>query len=133
MIGWWGEVATWYGGGGRGGGGSAHSLAQRCRSRLQFADPQTLIAIVNRDFAGFVLPHLHATPGRRPVLTLPLQLQQSIAVAHHPVLTDHSFLLQPEHFVQLPRRGPSPVIIGWGHGRVRVTAGVSGVTELFHP
>src|SRR6266849_429912 len=56
---------------GRGGRGSAPSLAQRSRSRLQFAERQTLAAIVDRNFAGFVLPHQHATLRRRPVLTLP--------------------------------------------------------------
>ena len=78
-------------------------------------EAQTLIAVVNGNFSGFVFPHQHATLGRRPVLTLPCQLQQSIVVAHHPVLTHHSFLLQPEHCVQLPRRRPSPVVIGLGH------------------
>ena len=33
-------------------------------------------------------------------------------LAHHPVFAQHAFLLQPENFVQLPRRGPPPVIIG---------------------
>src|SRR5712692_684219 len=45
---------------GRGGRGSAPSLAQRSRSRLQFAERQTLAAIVDRNFSGFVLPHQHA-------------------------------------------------------------------------
>jgi hypothetical protein len=41
----------------------------------------------------------------------PLQLQQPVLVAHHPVFTHHAFFLQPEDFVQLSRRRPSPV---WG-------------------
>lgn len=53
----------WFGGWGRGGRGSAPSLAQRYRSRLQFAEPETLTAIVNGDFSGFVFPHQHATLG----------------------------------------------------------------------
>src|SRR5882672_11424939 len=112
MIRSWRNVAAWFRGWGCGGRGSAPSLAQRFRSRLYLAEHEMLAAIVNRDFARFVLPHQHATAGRRPMLTLPFQLQQPIVVAHHPVLTHHSFLLQPEHFVQLPRRGPSSVIIG---------------------
>src|SRR5438132_7630470 len=107
----WRRVAAWDGGGGRGGRGSASSLAHRCRG-LQFAEHHPLTAIVNRNFSGFVFPHPHATPSRCPVLTLPFQLQQSIVVAHHPVLTHHSFFLQPEHFVELPCGGPPPVIIG---------------------
>jgi hypothetical protein len=89
----------------------------RYRSRLQFAEPETLAAIMNRNSAGFVLSHQDAALGRHPVLTLPFQLQQPVLVAHHPILTPHS-LLQAEHFVQLPRRGPSPVIIGRGCGCV---------------
>jgi hypothetical protein len=64
------------------------------------------------------------------MLTLPFQLQQPIVVAHHPVLTHHAFFLQPEHFVQLSRRRPSPVIIGWGQRCVRVTPIVFGEIVL---
>ncbi len=85
---------------GRGGRGNAPFLAQRYRSLPQFAELETLATILNCDFASFVLPHQHATFGRRPVSTLPFQLQQSIVVAHHPVLTHHTFFLQPEHFVE---------------------------------
>ncbi len=97
---------------GCGGRGNIPSPAQRFRSRLEFSEQETLTAIVNRDFARFVFPHPHAALGRRPVLTLPFQLQQPMVVAHHPILTHHSFLLQPEHLIQLPRCGPSSVIVG---------------------
>src|ERR1700693_5320121 len=52
--------------------------AQRFRSRLEFSEQETLTTIVNRDFARFVFPHQHAALGRRPVLTLPFQLQHRI-------------------------------------------------------
>jgi hypothetical protein len=94
-------------------GGLTPPPPQRCRSRRQFAETETLIAIMNCDFAGLVLPQQHATLGRRPMLTLPFQLQQTVFVAHHPILAHHALLLQPEHLVQLPRRGPSPVIVGF--------------------
>jgi hypothetical protein len=86
---------------GCGGRGNIPSPAQRFRSRLEFSEQETLTAIVNRDFAGFVFPHPHAALGRSPVLTLPFQLQQPMVVAHHPILTHHSFLLQPEHLIRL--------------------------------
>src|SRR5258708_240145 len=111
MIRSWRDAATQFWGRGRGGRGSAPSVAQRSRSRLQFAERQTLAAIVDRNFSGFVLPHQHATLRRRPVLTLPFQLQQPALVTHHPVFTHHSFLLQPEHFVQLPPLALSPLVL----------------------
>ena len=61
-------------------------------------EAQTLIAVVNGNFSGFVFPHQHATLGRRPVLTLPFQWQPPILVVHHPVLTHHSFILQPKRY-----------------------------------
>src|SRR5579884_38857 len=96
----------------RGGRGSAPSVAHRCRSGRQLAEAQTLAVIVNRDLTGFVLPHLHATATGRPMPALPLELQQTIFITHHPVLAYHPFFLQPEDFVQLPCCRPSPVIIG---------------------
>ena len=74
---------------GCGGRGNIPSPAQRFRSRLEFSEQETLTAIVNRDFARFVFPHQHAALGRRPVLTLPFQLQQPMVIAHHPILTYH--------------------------------------------
>ena len=123
------EVAVRFWGRGRERRGSAPSLAQRWRS-LQLAESHRLMTIVNRDFAGFVFPHQYAALGWRPVPALPFQLQQPVVITHHPVLAHHSFFLQPEDFVQLPRRRPSPVIIGWGQGRVRVTAVVFGEIVL---
>ena len=59
-------------------------------------------------------------------MTLPLQLQQPRFVAHHPIGTHHTLLLQPEHFVQLPRRGPPPVIIQRRSCRPRIAPVVLG-------
>src|SRR3989442_3749103 len=103
-----------FGGWGRGGRGSAPSSAHRGRRERELANAQTLSAIVDRDLSSLVLPHQHAAAARRPLLTLPFQLQQPVFIAHHPVFTDHSFLFQPEHFASLPRRGLSAVIIGLG-------------------
>ena len=60
------------------GKGQRPSLAQRFRSCLHLAEPETLTAIVNRDVARFILPPQHATFGWRPVLTLPFPLQHRL-------------------------------------------------------
>ncbi len=126
MIGGGGKAATESRGWGRGGRGSVPSLAQRCRSRLQFGEHQTVVAIVNRQLPGLVFPHQHAVLGRNFGSARPFELQQSILVAHHPVLADHAFLLQLEDFVQLSRRRSSPVIISCRRCGVRVTPVVVG-------
>src|ERR1700732_4692641 len=54
----------------------------------------------------------NSAPIRRPMLALLLQLQQTVFITPHPVLTHHPVLLQPEHLVELSRRGSSSVIIG---------------------
>src|SRR5512146_97633 len=95
----------------RGGRGSAPFFASLCRSPHQFAEAEALSAIVNGNRASFVLPHHHATATRRPVPTLPFQLQQTIVITHHPVFTHHTFLLQPKHLVQLPYCRSPPMIV----------------------
>jgi len=129
MIRSWRKAAAQNRGRGRGGRGGAPSLAQRWRS-LQLAETHTLIAIANGNFSSFIFPHPHAALGRSPVPALPFQLQQPIVIAHHPVLAHHAFFLQPEHFVQLQRCRPSPVIIGGGRSLVRVTSIVLGEVVL---
>jgi hypothetical protein len=83
-----------------------------------------MIAIVNGQFPSLVFPYLHATLRRYPGAAGPLQLQQPVLVAHHPVFTHHTFFLQPEDFVQLPRRRASRVIIGLRR-RFRITLSVT--------
>src|SRR5512135_1761717 len=83
----------------REGRGSAPSFAQLCRSHGPFAKSETPATIVDGNLARFVFANQHAAFGRRPVLALPFQLQHAVLVAHHPVLTHHPFLLQPEDFV----------------------------------
>ena len=61
---------------------------------------------------------------------LPLQLQQPVFVTYHPVFTEHPFLLQPEHVVQLSRRGTLPMIVGFSRRRSRVVAIVLGDVML---
>lgn len=85
-----------------------------------------MIAIVNGQFPSLVFPYLHATLRRYPGAAGPLQLQQPVLVAHHPVFTHHTFFLQPEDFIQLPRRQASPVIIGLRRRGMRVTPVVLG-------
>jgi len=108
MIRGWRKIASEGRGRGRGGRGSAPSLDQRYRS-LPLAEAHTLTVIVNRNRSSFVFPHQFTTPGRRPVPALPFPFQQPVVIAHHPVLTDHAFFLQPEHFVQLPGRRTAAV------------------------
>src|SRR5579864_2068424 len=118
---WW--TRSWgRGGGGCGGRANAPSSAHRGRRQGDFPRSQMLSAIVNGDLSRFVLPHQHTAPTRRPMLTLPLQLQQPVLITHDPVLTDHPFFLQPEHFVRLPLRGPSSVIIGFFRRPSRIAA-----------
>src|ERR1700693_574025 len=105
---------------GCGGRGSAPSSAHRYRRQGDFPRGQMLSAIVNGDLSRFVLPHQHATPTWGPMLTLPLQLQQPVLVAHHPVFAHHPFFLQPEHFVKLPRPGTAAMIVGLGGRSPRV-------------
>src|SRR3989442_14120120 len=81
---------------------------RRRRSQGNFAKRQALSAIVNDDVSWLVLPHPHSALSRRPVTILPRELQQAVFVTHHPVFTEHSFFLQPEHVVQLSRRGTLP-------------------------
>ncbi len=56
---------------------------------------------------------------------LPLQLQQMVFITHHPIFTHRPFFLQPEDFVELPRRGPPPMIIGLGGGGARIAPAVT--------
>lgn len=84
-----------------------------------------MIAIVNRDFPRFVFPYQYVALGRHSGSTGPFQLQQPTPIMHHPILAHDSFLLQPEDFVELSCRGPSPVIIRAGHSGVGVTLVVS--------
>src|SRR5437660_9174671 len=65
-----------------------------------------------------------------PVTILPRELQQAVFVTHHPVFTEHSFFLQPEHVVQLSRRGTLPMIVGFSGRRSRVVAIVLGDVML---
>src|SRR5207245_11509415 len=94
-----GRSQSGFGGGGRGGRGSVPSSAHRGRGERELANAQTLSAIVDRDLSSLVLPHQHAAAARRPLLTLPFQLQQPACIAHPPVFTDHSFLFHPAPFV----------------------------------
>src|SRR5215813_5403979 len=110
---WWIRVTTrrvrgWR----RGGRGSTPFFAHRFRSRRALAETELLSAIMNRDLACFILPHLHPTLGGRPVSAWPLQLQPTVVIAHHPVLAHHPVFLQPEDLIQLPRRWSAPMIIG---------------------
>jgi hypothetical protein len=112
ISGWWfltrSRRARGWGCGGR---GRAPFPARLGRSR-DLGEGQRVLAVADRDCALLILPHPHPALGRRPVLTLPLQLQQLVFIAHHPVFTHHAFFFQPEHLVELPRARSSPVIVG---------------------
>src|SRR5438046_728131 len=102
----------------RGRGSAPSSAPRRRRSQGNFAKRQALSAIVNDDVSWLVLPHPHSALSRRPVTILPRELQQAVFVTHHPVFTEHSFFLQPEHVVQLSRRGTLPNSSPQAKGRV---------------
>src|SRR5438067_3925855 len=114
----------------RGRGSAPSSAPRRRRSQGNFAKRQALSAIVNDDVSWLVLPHPHSALSRRPVTILPRELQQAVFVTHHPVFTEHSFFLQPEHVVQLSRRGTLPMIVGFSGRRARVVAIVLGDVML---
>src|SRR5438552_2728816 len=114
----------------RGRGSAPSSAPRRRRSQGNFAKRQALSAIVNDDVSWLVLPHPHSALSRRPVTILPRELQQAVFVTHHPVFTEHSFFLQPEHVVQLSRRGTLPMIVGFSGRRSRVVAIVLGDVML---
>src|SRR5439155_671058 len=115
---------------GRGRGSAPSPAPRRRRSQGNFAKRQALSAIVNDDVSWLVLPHPHSALSRRPVTILPRELQQAVFVTHHPVFTEHSFFLQPEHVVQLSRRGTLPMIVGFSGRRSRVVAIVLGDVML---
>src|SRR5438093_8571485 len=104
--------------------------SSRRRSQGNFATRQALSAIVDDDVSWLVLPLEHSALSRRPVTSLPRELQQAVFVTHHPVFTEHAFWLQPEHFVQLSRRGTLPMIVGFSRRRSRVVAIVLGDVML---
>src|SRR5437763_9920370 len=122
-----GSLREWVG---RGRASAPSSAPRRRRSQWNFAKRQALSAIVNDDVSWLVLPHQHSTLSRRPVTILPRELQQAVFVTHHPVITEHSFFLQPEHVVQLSRRGTLPMIVGFSGRRSRVVAIVLGDVML---
>src|SRR5215475_8799081 len=129
---WWVRVTTrrvrgWR----RGGRGSAPFFAHRFRSRRALAETESLSAIINRDLARFILPHLHPATAGRPVSAWPLQLQQAVVIAHHPVLAHHPVFLQPEDLIQLPRRWSPPMIIGWFGGWTSKAAVMFGEVVFF--
>src|SRR3989440_11937290 len=76
------------------------------------------------------IPHQHSALSRRPVTILPRELQQAVFVTHHPVCAEHAFFLQPEHVVQLSRRGTLPMTVGFNGRRSRVVAIVLGDVML---
>src|SRR5437763_6576685 len=122
-----GSLREWVG---RGRASAPSSAPRRRRSQWNFAKRQALSAIVNDDVSWLVLPHPHSALSRRPVTILPRELQQAVFVTHHPVFTEHSFFLQPEHVVQLSRRGTLPMIVGFSGRRSRVVAIVLGNVML---
>src|SRR5437660_4196374 len=114
----------------RGRGSAPSSAPRRRRSQGNFAKRQALSAIVNDDVSWLVLPHPPSALSRRPVTILPRELQQAVCVTHHPVFTEHSFSLQPEHVVQLSRRGTFPMIVIFSRRQSPVLAIVLGDVML---
>src|SRR5882757_10284402 len=90
------NAGFWLGGWGGGGRGRVSSLAPRGRSPGHLTKTHMVVAITDLDVAGFILSHQHSASARGPVLALSLQLQEMVLVSHHPILTHHPFLLQPE-------------------------------------
>ena len=90
----------------------AGCTASGCRRRRRdFGPAHHAIAIANLELAIDGLIDQHRAARRRP-LTLPLELQQPIVVAHDPVIGDRAFLLEAEDLVQrhAPRDGHVEVV-----------------------
>src|SRR5258706_2288804 len=93
--------------------GRSQRLARQCRPpwwphrwrghcpqrRGNFRPPHPAIAIADVDLAGRVFTHLDGA-ARRRLLTLSLQLQQPIGIAHDPVIRDGARLLEAKDRLQ---------------------------------
>src|SRR5258708_2705540 len=123
-----------------------HWLGRRLHRRCYLLPLQLPSPILNcyLPVCGFV--HLHPPSRRRIVPALPLQLKPAVLVPHHPVLADHSLLLQPEDPIQLLRARRRTMIVGFLSRRPRVLAvvflhvlafqklvGLCLGPDLFHP
>src|SRR5438445_6322617 len=85
-------------------GGPLRSLLENRLGRCGDLLPtQRAPSILDLDTTVPPLAHQHLAPRRR-IATLRLVLEKAVLVAHHPVLADRAFALQPENLVQF--RGP---------------------------
>ena len=92
-----------------GGVGAVTARGQDARDLLP-ADP--LPTIANLDLAGGIFKYLHRA-ARRRLLALPLQLQETIGVPHHPVIRDGAGLLEAKHGRQRqPARDRDVEVVG---------------------
>jgi hypothetical protein len=106
----------WWRGGDRPfGDGPRH---RRCRARGNFRPAHGTVAIPNLDPAGHVLGDHHGA-ARRRLSALSLQLQESIVVAHDPVIRHGALLFQPKHRVEPHAARPDHVIVIRRGGRPR--------------
>jgi hypothetical protein len=86
-------------------------------TRHNLGPPHHLLAVPNLDGACGVFADADGA-ARGGVAALPLQLQQAIVVAHHPVIGDDSRLLEAKHPVQGPRwRAAAMKVVGRPPGR----------------
>src|SRR5258708_1121195 len=121
-------------------------LGRRLHRRGYLLPLQPPSPIFDCDASVLRFVHLHPPSRRRIVPTLPLQLKPAVLIAHHPVLADHSLLLQPEDPIQLLRARRRTMIVGFLSRRPRVLAvvflpvlafpklvGLCLGPDLFHP
>jgi hypothetical protein len=78
--------------------------ARRRMARHEFPPRHEAIAIPNRERAIARLTHVHGAP-RRHADAGPLQLQQTIVVADHPIVGERARLLQSQLVLQEQRMG----------------------------
>src|SRR5205085_11363057 len=75
--------------------------------RRDLLPAQRASAVLDGQRAMPPFAHQHLAPRRRIIPALPLQLEKTIVVAHHPILAARPFALQPENAVPFRRpRGP---------------------------
>src|SRR5437879_8695786 len=87
-------------------GGPLRSLLENRLGRCGDLLPtQRAPSILDLDTTVPPLAHQHLAPRRR-IATLRLELEKAVLVAHHPVLADRAFALQPQNLGQfrVPRR-----------------------------
>ena len=97
----------------------------RGRARRDLLVNQSSAPVPDFQLAVFPFAYHHLALGRC-ISALPLYLEQSLLMSHHPVVADYAPGLQPEGIVQLRPARPTAVIVLLGGGYAREALVVLG-------